>query len=614
MVTARSFRPPASGIFGQADRAASLQLASAGMALLQQLSDEEIAVEDSRQVSNAMAALETERGKLNAYMDENPDSADQWGQWFAGEQDSIRQRVMAGITQPGARERVSGALTETFAGWSNTVADRRRGQIWKNSNTDFGTRQKARATQSRSFKSEDDMIAYFAEGLTDIQDAATHDPETGRPPLISEDEAVELRRELAHQAIGDYLAQISVGIEDKKLRNATIERANELAADFGLPEQTFGPDDLRALKTKVEQIRKAARQTADDEREAMLDKFSTELANTVSQGDYVKATKDVYARSDLLLDEQSSFLDYILKAQDRPRLSLTPEKKRYREDLMSRARRATTTEQQNALDAEVISATTGTDPQLDYDDGEAIRDIARKTFADAQESAVGRAVSNTDVLVKPAEDALEALKNLQLLTADKISKEEGEALVARIAEANDRLIAQKGLQDRVIQEIHGYAADEGNWKNDASRIWIDTQQMIRQASRIADQPLELMEAMLQAETLGLTIREIEMAHRRSQTTGQSFESAIKRAQEMNAPAERQTKAAEARVITGAFQSISTTNSAPKVMIVRGRPELTEVYMADGTVMRPGDIYEQGGNKYRFKGLDDNNELDFEEIK
>ena len=281
----RAFTPSRSAIYGAPEREALIDVGNTMLGQLQDWSDEQVQGEYRRQVSNASMAMEKERQGLHAFMRENQNDPGSWRTKFAADREKIHKSILAGITQPQAKQVVEAELNESLQKWEGWIDESAAKQTAVNFNADFETGVKSFLTESTQFGDQTDLMEHLGAAISHVD---TNFGGGKLPPdmIPTQAAADALKRKISQKMIGDYLTQqaLATGRED------ILDRANEIGEGvFGPGQPLFGPEDLGKLKETVTAYANAAKSETNKARTARADAFEKDVTIKLLRGEFATA-------------------------------------------------------------------------------------------------------------------------------------------------------------------------------------------------------------------------------------------------------------------------------------------------------------------------------------
>jgi hypothetical protein len=235
----RAFTPNRSAFFGSPERQAASDLGQFATGVLMDLSEEDIAAENDREISNAGIALQAEWDGLQDYMIQNANKPADWPKEFTKRQDKIRKSILKGARQPGAKEVIGLEMNEKLSAWAGEVQNRASVQIAKNANKDFETGINEYLRTYEYGGSAESMQYRLSSAIEHIENGAASGYDATATPELT----AEVSKQVARKIIGDYSLQTAAGPEDFDALNGT-------AKGLGLEGDLFGPDEITDLKKR----------------------------------------------------------------------------------------------------------------------------------------------------------------------------------------------------------------------------------------------------------------------------------------------------------------------------------------------------------------------------
>lgn len=274
---ARAFAAPRSTVATPV-QAAQQNVAQIGLNILADVSERQITAEDRRQVTEATVAIERERQNLKALMRENASDPDAWLTTYTNDRQKIRDSIMSGVTQPGARAVIEPDLELKLQQWEGWLEDEAYQQRETNRVTSYETARTEFMERTPTYSGLEDAGERYLAAVELTNNAYGG----GRSPVprLAPDGAREAEnRALARKIFGDWARQHVDGMDPKKAA-AEIDQLNAmLEQQFGL-EEVFGYDDLKAMKQEAKQAYEIAQAEADrkekERQAALMDSVYTE--------------------------------------------------------------------------------------------------------------------------------------------------------------------------------------------------------------------------------------------------------------------------------------------------------------------------------------------------
>lgn len=236
----------------------------------------DIAAEDARQVGNAEIAMLAEWDELQKAFDASADKPESWDGLFEKEKGRIRTQVIAGATQPGARQKIGSLVDTKFANWKSTIGTAARGQARRNQARDFAKGMKIL-----------NQVPDYGGDVGALQGRVkTTDDYIERQPYLTPNEKLDAKRDYRQIQITGYLLQ--TGDEDAIDNPNNFVNVNDLFLPGfeGERQELFGPPETTELKKQW----KSAVNTANAENkvamEAARDKALDEYTEAIAGGDF----------------------------------------------------------------------------------------------------------------------------------------------------------------------------------------------------------------------------------------------------------------------------------------------------------------------------------------